>query len=207
MINSTLLAAFIPTCFLVSFTPGMCMTLSLTLGMAIGVRRTFWMMWGELLGVALVSISAVIGVAAIMLRYPQALAVLKYAGGAYLCYLGSQLLRSRGTLAFSNESMVKVFISRRALAIQGFFTAVSNPKGWAFMISLLPPFIDRNYPIIPQLFVLLTMILTIELVCLVIYAAGGGRLKIFLENKGGTALLNKMSGILMIGVGIWLAAG
>lgn len=40
-LNPTLLGVFIPTFFLVSLTPGMCMTLSLTLGMTIGVRRTF----------------------------------------------------------------------------------------------------------------------------------------------------------------------
>ncbi len=49
--------------FFVSVTPGMCMTLSMTLGMTIGVRRTFWMMAGELLGVGLVAAAAVIGVA------------------------------------------------------------------------------------------------------------------------------------------------
>ena len=84
MINLSLLAVFIPTCFMISLTPGMCMTLSLTLGMSIGVRRTFWMMWGELSGVALVSIAAVAGVATIMLNYPALFVVLKYAGGAYL---------------------------------------------------------------------------------------------------------------------------
>ncbi len=48
----TMLSVFIPTFILVSLTPGMCMTLSLSLGMTIGLRRTFWMMYGELLGVA-----------------------------------------------------------------------------------------------------------------------------------------------------------
>ena len=51
----TVLAVFIPTFFCVSLTPGMCMTLAMTLGMTIGVHRTFWMMYGELLGVGLVA--------------------------------------------------------------------------------------------------------------------------------------------------------
>lgn len=50
MINWALLTAFIPTFFFVSITPGMCMTLSMSLGMTIGVRKALWMMWGELLG-------------------------------------------------------------------------------------------------------------------------------------------------------------
>ena len=51
MIDVAALAVFIPTFFFVSITPGMCMTLAMTLGMSIGVRRTLWMMIGELLGV------------------------------------------------------------------------------------------------------------------------------------------------------------
>ncbi len=64
------------------------MTLALTLGMSVGYRRTLWMMIGELAGVALVSISAVLGIAAVMLNYPWLFTVLKFGGGAYLLYLG-----------------------------------------------------------------------------------------------------------------------
>ena len=59
MVNLALLGAFIPTFLFVSVTPGMCMTLAMTFGMSQGVRRTLWMMWGEMLGVALVAIWAV----------------------------------------------------------------------------------------------------------------------------------------------------
>lgn len=207
MINLSLLAVFIPTCFMISLTPGMCMTLSLTQGMSMGVRRTFWMMWGELAGVGLVSISAVAGVATVMLSYPALFIVLKYVGGGYLLYLGIQLFRSKGRMAISKNLQSTQTIGRRALAGQGFVTAVSNPKGWAFMISLLPPFIDRAYPIVPQISILLIILLAIEFICLIIYARGGRSLRAFLDKKGSTGLLNKTAGILMIGVSGWLVAG
>jgi homoserine/homoserine lactone efflux protein len=207
VVNSSLLAVFIPTFFMVSFTPGMCMTLSLTLGMAIGLRRTLWMMWGELLGVALVSIAAVAGVAALMLSYPGAFMILKYAGGAYLGYLGLQLLRSRGKMAIPENLETNQSLTPGGLAFQGFVTAIANPKGWAFMISLLPPFIDHRYPLYPQVIALLAIILLIEFSCLIIYASGGKKLRSFLGKRGGAALLNRISGLLMIGVGCWLAFG
>lgn len=103
MPDFTLLAVFIPTFLFVSITPGMCMTLAMTLGMSIGVRKSLWMMAGELVGVGLVALAAVLGVAAIMLNYPQLFAALKYVGGAYLVYLGINLWRSRGKFALSNE--------------------------------------------------------------------------------------------------------
>ena len=86
--NAALLTMFIPTFFFVSITPGMCMTLALTLGMSIGYRRTLWMMVGELVGVALVSVSAVLGIAAIMLNYPWLFTALKFIGVGYILYLG-----------------------------------------------------------------------------------------------------------------------
>jgi homoserine/homoserine lactone efflux protein len=207
VINTSLLALFVPTFFMVSLTPGMCMTLSLTLGMSIGLRQTFYMMWGELLGVALVSVAAVAGVATIMLQHPQAFTLLKYCGGGYLAFLGVQMWRSKGKMTLSEPLETNQHVTPINLATQGFITAIANPKGWAFMISLFPPFIDKTYPVTPQIVVLLTIILMIEFFCLVIYATGGRRLRTFLNKKGGTRLLNRISGVLMIGVGFWLALG
>ncbi len=207
MINPSVLTVFIPTFFFVSATPGMCMTLSMTLGMTIGLRRTFWMMWGELLGVGLVSLAAVAGVAALMLNYPAAFLVLKYIGGAYLGYLGIQMWRSKGKMALCEENETTIKLSARGLALQGFVTAIANPKGWAFMISLLPPFIDPLQSLAPQVTILLLIILTIEFCCLISYAAGGRTLRNVLRQKSTLKTMNRIAGTLMIGVGIWLAAG
>ncbi len=207
VIDSSVLTVFIPTFFFVSATPGMCMTLSMTLGMSIGLRRTFWMMWGELLGVGLVSIAAVAGLAAVMLHYPAAFLVLKYVGGAYLGYLGIQMWRSKGKMALCVKNTTKVKISAKELFVQGFLTAIANPKAWAFMISLLPPFIDPVYSLAPQIMILLVIILTIEFCCLIGYAAGGRTLRNMLQKKSTLKTMNRIAGTLMIGVGIWLATG
>ena len=207
MIEPAVLTLFIPTFFVVSITPGMCMTMALTMGMTIGVKKTFYMMWGELLGVALVSIAAVCGVAAIMLRYPSLFLLLKYMGGAYLVYLGIQMIRSREGVSLETSSLLLVNISPKTLMAQGFVTAIANPKGWAFMISLLPPFISSTKPFLPQIIILVFIILTTEFFCLVLYSNGGRVLTRFLEKQGNLRLMNRISGLLMAGVGIWLAFG
>lgn len=206
-LDPTLLGVFIPTFFIVSVTPGMCMTLSLTLGMTIGLRRTLWMMAGELVGVGLVAAAAVIGVAALMLNYPLLFELFKYLGGAYLGYLGIQMWRSRGKLAIDLDAPRHGHATGTALVLQGFVTAVANPKGWAFFISLLPPFISDRQPLFPQLGVLLGLILLIEFSCLVLYASGGRTLSLFLQQRGNVRLLNRLAGSLMLGVGVWLAFG
>ena len=208
VLDLSILVVFIPTFFFISLTPGMCMTLAMSLGMSIGLKRTFYMMAGELVGVAIVALSSVAGVAAIMLKYPDIFMVFKYIGGGYLAYLGVQMWLSRGKMAVSTCTAQKSFtISNRALAAQGFITAIANPKGWAFFIALLPPFINKEYPLVPQISVLLIIILFFEFICMTIYATGGSTLRKFLQNRDNVKLMNKIAGTLMIGVGVWLALG
>ncbi|MDK8463588.1 LysE family translocator [Marinobacter sp. SS13-12] len=206
-LNLALLSAFIPTFFVVSITPGMCMTLALSLGITIGVKRALWMMAGELVGVALVATAAAVGVATFMLKYPTAFAVFKYAGGAYLAWLGIQMWRSRGKMAMPEEDAEPVESSRLQLALQGFVTAIANPKGWAFFIALLPPFIDSKLPMAPQLTAMILIILGLEFLCLQLYAHGGKTLRKALKQGGGVRTVNRVAGSLMILVGAWLAFG
>ena len=206
LMSSALLLALIPTFFFVSVTPGMCMTLALTLGMTVGIRRTMWMMLGELIGVGLVAILVVIGVAALIVQYPEMFVVLKIAGGGYLLYLGIQLWRSRGKMAIDLNGTPKN-TGRLQLASQGFITAVANPKGWAFFIALLPPFIDPTRPMPSQMAVLLSVILSLEALSLMVYALGGKSLSKVLQKSGNVRLMNRIAGTLMIGVAAWLALG
>lgn len=206
-INPAILLAFIPTFFFVSITPGMCMTLAMTMGMAIGFRRTLWMMTGELVGVAMVAVFAVIGVATIMLKYPSVFTVFKYGGGLYLGYIGINMWLSKGKMALQSDDSQRALPSISELITQGFVTAVSNPKGWAFFIALLPPFIDANKPLTMQLLVLIGLILCIEFICLCVYCLSGGAMRRFLQQASNIRVLNRIAGTLMIGVGFWLVLG
>lgn len=207
MLSWAMLSVFVPTFLLVSLTPGMCMTLAMVLGMTQGVKRTLWMMIGELIGVGLVAAAAGAGVAALMLKHPDVFAIFKWAGGAYLAYLGVMMWRSRGRMAIPTDMQAGPPAGRWQLAMQGFVTAVANPKGWAFFMALLPPFLDGEKPLALQLSVLIVVILTIELASMLTYATGGKTLRRALGKSGNVRLLNRIAGTLMIGVGVWLALG
>ena len=201
-----MLSVFIPTFFFVSVTPGMCMTLAMTLGMSIGLRRSLWMMLGELTGVGLVAALAAMGVAALLLNYPLLFTVFKYVGGVYLAYVGVQMWRSRGKMALTQEPKANQ-ISVWGLISQGFVTAIANPKGWAFFVALLPPFLDPTQPLPQQLVSLIAIILMLEFMCLLIYASGGRTLRKLLMQNGNVKIMNRIAGSLMLGVGVWLALG
>ena len=176
----------------------------MTLGMRFGLRAVAWMMIGELSGVGLVATLSAIGVAAVLLTTPSLFLALKVGGGLYLMYLGVQMWRAKGKMALTNETALQVNFTRRQLIIQGFITAVANPKGWAFFVALLPPFLDPNKDLSNQLTVFLAIILSLEALCLLIYGAGGKSLGRFLSEAHHQRTLNRCSGSLLAGVGIWL---
>ncbi len=201
----TRLITFGASFFFVALSPGLCMTLAMSLGISIGVRRALWMMAGELAGIALVGAAAVIGVAALLLQAPTVFAVFKWVGAAYLVYMGWQTWRSEPPRLDLKEGDRRR--TAASLIFQGFITAVSNPKAWAFMVALLPPFVDRDRPLLPQLLAMLALMLVIEFISLQIYAHGGRALSEQLHRRGKARWLNRVAGSLMVGVGIWLALG
>lgn len=203
MPDIAILIVFIPTWFFISITPGMCMTLAMTLGMSVGVRRTMWMMLGEVFGVATVAILSVVGVASIMLNYPVLFSWFKWIGGTYLIYLGIKMWQANANL--SQNDINNRQLSANNLISQGYVTAVANPKGWAFMVSILPPFISVDKPIALQFSVLLIIIMLSEIICMLIYANGGKGLKRLLNRGNNAVWLNRIAGSLLAGVGIWLA--
>jgi len=181
------------------------MTLALTMGITIGIRNTMKMMAGELIGVLVVAGTAVIGGGAIISSYPTALLLFKYCGGIYLVFIGYQMINSRGALALNFDGTHSFEIKFIKLSVQGFITAVANPKGWAFFIAIVPAFINYEVTLLPQMSALLIIILIIEFISLMIYAIGGQALAMMLKKQNNTRLINRVAGLLMVGVGIWLA--
>jgi len=203
MLNLELLALFIPTFGLASITPGMCMTLSLSLGMSIGVKRTLWMMLGELAGVATVAVLSVAGAASLLLASPTAFNLLALAGACYLIYIGQGMMRSHATLHLAAQR--ERWLSAKQLISQGFITATSNPKGWAFFVALMPPFIDSELPLVPQMSGYLLVVIAIEFASLLLYASSGQFLKTLFSDGRALHRIMLFSGSCIALIGGWMA--
>lgn len=204
LIDFSRLYFFIPIFFIISITPGLCMTLALTMGIAIGVGNTMKMMLGELIGVLIVAGISVVGGGSIVSSFPMAFLFLKYGGGLYLMVVGYQMINSKGSLALNFDGANVYEISFIKLSLQGFITAVANPKGWAFFIAIVPAFINYEISLLPQMSALVLIILVIEFLSLMLYAIGGQALGVLLKRRNNFRVINRIAGILMICVGIWL---
>jgi len=194
----TLLIFFIPVFFIISITPGLCMTLALTMGMAIGLRQTMKMMIGELIGVLIIASTAVIGGGTIISKYPIAFEFFKYAGGLYLIFVGIQMCRNLGKMSLNLDGSHSYSPNGYGLALQGFITAIANPKGWAFMLALLPGFMVPGEAILGQLSGFLSVIMVTEFLSMSLYAMSGQWLRRRVSAGSQLRWLNKLAAVLMV---------
>ena len=190
-----LLWVFIPTIAAVSLTPGMCMTLAFSLGLSQGYRQTLWMMWGELAGVATVVMSCVLLLAWIQSLSAIYFTALALIGGSYLLWIAYRLWTQP---AHFERGEGRPQLAPLALLALGYTTAVMNPKGWGFMIALLPGFISPAYSTTEQLTAFLSVLLPSEFLFMSLYASGGSGLRRLLSSDQQLARLNKLSAALMV---------
>ena len=199
-----LILLFIPTIASVSFTPGLCMTLAFTLGLSIGYQRTLWMMLGELSGVATVFTTTFWSLGWLLSRDPIYFKVVSLLGGTYLLYLAYQLFRQTPE-AIKARNLENT--SPMALAILGYITAVSNPKGWAFLIALLPGFVASDGPLFPQFLIMMGIMLTTEFISMTVYATGGQWLASRLSDGSGVMNANRIAAGMLTLAALWVLSG
>jgi threonine/homoserine/homoserine lactone efflux protein len=133
-----------------------------------------------------------------------AFAALKMAGAIYLAYLGVRLWTGRNELEFAQDLNAPQK-SRRALFLEALFLALTNPKGLVILAALLPAFINRDLPVLPQAAVLS---LTFAGMCFcnhLLLAAAANRARRFLAAGRRMIAIRKVLGALFAGFGAALA--
>ena len=157
-------------------------------------------MAGCLLALAVMLAGSIAGVSAFMLAVPTAFEVLKYAGAAYLIFLGIQMWRAPvdfEPLATSPRGTA----SRVALFRGGFLVGISNPKLLIFAAAFFPQFIAPSAPWAPQFALLAATFLAVESFFYVTYALSGRRLATQLMRGAWQRRFNRVSGVIFAGFG------
>jgi threonine/homoserine/homoserine lactone efflux protein len=165
-------------------TPGPTVLLALTNGSRFGVRASLPGMAGAVLSDFILISAVAIGLGALLAASEFWFSVVKWAGVAYLGYLGIRLLRSKGTLAVSEEPSTAGQASSRAIFLRSLLVAVTNPKGYLFFSAFLPQFIVPTEPLLIQYVALAVAFATIDFVVMFGYASAGAQAIRFLRGRG-----------------------
>ncbi|MFG0322835.1 LysE family translocator [Pseudomonas sp. zjy_15] len=186
-----------------SLTPGPNSLLALTHGALYGARRTLFTIVGGVFGFSALIALAMFGLSALLQTSASVLGVLKWAGGAYLIWLGIQLWRSPGLQLELTEQSARR--GNAGLFRQGLLSAMANPKVLLFYGAFLPQFIDPQRGLVLQFAVMAATFASVE--CLVEYllARLAFRIRPWLA-KGGKGF-NRCCGSLFALIGLALPLG
>jgi threonine/homoserine/homoserine lactone efflux protein len=147
--------------------------------------------------------AAALGLSVLLAQSATAFTVVKYVGAAYLVYLGVRLLLVKAPVAVG---AVVPGGARRAL-LEGVLVEALNVKTALFFLAFLPQFLVGGSAPVPQLVVMGTICVLLNTLVDVGAVFGAARLL----QAGHTArrrarLLNKVSGVTLVGLGLYVAA-
>jgi threonine/homoserine/homoserine lactone efflux protein len=205
MIDSSRLVLFLTAAVLLAIAPGPGMLYVLARSLAGGRREGVLSSLGTFAGGMVHVLAAAAGVSVVLARSAVAFATVKYAGAAYLCFLGIRMiLDARKDDGFLPENGP---VRMRNPFWQGIATEVLNPKTALFFLSFIPQFVDRQSGhIFWQFLVLGTISVTLntsaDLVVTMFAGPLGNRIR---SSARFRRTQRTATGAIMIGLGTYLA--
>ncbi|WP_244287643.1 LysE family translocator [Vreelandella nigrificans] len=188
------------TVFILMSTPGPSQLLMLSNSISNGFHRSLFTAAGDLSANFLQMIVASIGLVSIIQQSGNFFTVVKWAGVAYLSYLGLRLIFSKKA---SNANLASQVRSSRSLYWQGFVTSAANPKAVIFFAALFPQFINPSEPLLHQFAILSATYLIMDAVFLFSYGKSAEWVSTKLKSSA-RQHLGKVSGSFLIGAAVLL---
>jgi threonine/homoserine/homoserine lactone efflux protein len=192
-------SAFLVTMFVMAITPGPANLFAIATGMQKGKGAA-------LLGVAGMNVATLVwfacsalGLGALIIAFPKAFHLLALAGAAYLVWLGFKSIRSGiQDKGGEGEGAHRTFKMGRSAFRDGFAVQIANPKILLFFTAVLPPFIDVDRPLAPQLVMFAAATIGMDLISMSSYGLGGAALASRMNEPGFRKGFAIVVGVLLI---------
>ncbi len=203
---------FILAAILLNLMPGTDSMYIITRSVSQGQTAGFYSVLGITSGILVHTLLAALGLSVLLANSPTAFMIVKYIGASYLCYLGFKMLTSKNSnLIASNLSKDQNMTSQKAvdgwqIYKQGVLTNTFNPKVALFFLAFFPQFIDASYAygMLSFLMLGLTFATTGFIWCLCLAMLASKFSKKLRENPKIEFMMNKISGVVFMGLGIKL---
>jgi homoserine/homoserine lactone efflux protein len=194
------------TVFVASIIPGPSMLLALTHGMQHGAKRTVASAMGNLTVTLMQASISIAGLGAVLMASENIFQIIKWAGAAYLIYIGISILRApKMSLSKTQLNLSTNIKSLKKMYLQAALVTAGNPKAIIFFTAIYPQFIDPGKAYFSQLCILLSIGAIIAFGCFMIYAMGGQKIVALFSDATAGKYLKRIIGGTFIGAGIGLA--
>ena len=190
---------------LLAMAPGPGMLYVLARSLAGGRREGVLSSLGTFVGGMVHVMAAAAGVSVVLARSALAFATVKYAGAAYLCFLGIRMILDARKAERSLPA--EAGVPARNPFWQGIATEVLNPKTALFFLSFIPQFVDRQSGHVFWRFLMLgtisvTLNTTADLIVTMFAGPLGNRIR---SSARFRRTQRTATGAIMIGLGTYLA--
>jgi threonine/homoserine/homoserine lactone efflux protein len=192
---------FVAACIALALLPGPIVTLVIANGLRHGTCAALTNIAGVQAALTIVIGVVAIGLTSLMATMGYWFDWVRFAGAAYLVWLGIKLIRSPIEGVKTDEPPPP---PRGGFFLQGFVVALSNPKLLVFFGAFIPQFMDMSKDHLSQVLILGVTFMVIAGLTDGIYALAAGRVRTLFSAKR-TRLVSRVSGTFMIGGGLWLA--
>ena len=186
---------------MLSCTPGPNVLYVTTRAIRFGFGAAMIGMSGCLLALAVLLTASVAGVSAFMLAVPAAFELLKYAGAAYLIWLGIQAWRAPVADLVPDKASPRETATRWSLFRGGFLVGISNPKLLVFAAAFFPQFIAPDAPWAPQFLLLVATFVAVEACTYFTLGLSARGLARYLVQAVWQRRINRVSGTVFAGFG------
>jgi threonine/homoserine/homoserine lactone efflux protein len=187
--------AFVAAATAVLIIPGPTILLVLGQSLGGGRRSTLPLVAGVAAGDALAMGLSLAGLGALLAASALAYTALRWAGAAYLIWLGFRMWRAPVEGA-------PVPLPPRRAGMQAFLVTATNPKSIAFFVAFVPQFLDPARPFLPQASLLVASFVTLAAANALGYAILAGRLSGIVRRPGPRRVMNRAGGSMLIGAGL-----
>ena len=201
----TMWLAFLAAALVIAVSPGPGAVLSMSTGLRHGYAAALRAIAGLQIALLLQLGVVALGLGAVLATSETAFALVKFAGAAYLIWLGVQKWRSPPEPIGGDGEGLRVQ-SRRQLYAQGILVNLTNPKAIVFIAALVPQFIVPDRPQWPQFAIIGATMVSVDVMVMSCYALLATRFRPLLRNPRLLRLQNRIFGGLFVGAGAMLAA-
>lgn len=194
---------YLITTIILSLSPGSGAINTMTTAITHGYHKTFASIAGLQAGLTVHIILVGVGLGTLFSRSVMAFEILKWAGAAYLIWLGIQQWRAAGSMQLNTQghhhSRGKLF--KRAVLVN-----LTNPKSIVFLAALFPQFINPAAPQVMQYLILGATTVVVDIIVMVGYASLATRIAAWVKEPHQMKALNRLFGSLFVLVAALLAS-
>ncbi len=192
--------AYVVACIVVVIVPGPTVTVIIANSLRYGASAGLLNVAGTQLGLGLMMLIVILGLASIIETAGFWFDWLRLAGAAYLIWLGLKLFTSSGAFDAPGQAPKP----RGGFFLQGFLVLMSNPKALLLFGAFIPQFVDPKGDYIGQVVLLGVTAMATAAIFDSLYAILVGRAGQILS-RSRVRLLSRISGAFLIGGGVWMA--